>query len=106
MSNFIELDFLEKYDLVAEMKRMEDVLDWGNTEQICINTIKEKPDDHQFGTGSLYIDWKKTESGNMEWVLKDNPPSESDFTETVTMFKETLFDKILTSIIISNFHMI
>ena len=41
MSNFIELDFLEKYDLVAEMKRMEDVLDWGNTEQICINTIKE-----------------------------------------------------------------
>lgn len=95
MSNFIELDFLEKYDLVAEMKRMEDILDWGNTEQICINTIKEKPDDHQFGTGSLYIDWKKTESGNMEWVLKDNPPSESDFTETVTMFKETLFDKIL-----------
>lgn len=89
MSNFIELNFLPQYDI-----EIPD-LDWGVSNQICITTTPEKPDDYHFGAGSLYINMIKDNGGTIQSSLKDNPPVESDFTEIVTCFKGTVFEKIV-----------
>ena len=61
MSNFIELDFLPKYDLKPELDKLN--LDWGHTNQICVNTIPEDPNNYHFGAGSLYMNWKEEKDG-------------------------------------------
>jgi hypothetical protein len=93
MSNFTELDFLPQYDLQSELEKLD--LDWGQTNQICITTIPEDPDNYQFGVGSLYMNWKETQAGEITTTLKENPPTESDFTEIASIFKGTLFDDVI-----------
>lgn len=98
MSNFTELDFLPKYDLLQELKLLEHKLDWGKLNQICINTLPDDPDNYHVGAGSLYLNWQKAKDGNVSWALKDNPPHESDFTEIASVFKNTLFEKLIDNL--------
>jgi hypothetical protein len=96
MSNFIELDFLPKYDLKSELDKLN--LDWGHTNQICVNTIPEDPNNYHFGAGSLYMNWKEEKDGEIQTTLKDSPPQESDFTEIADVFKGTLFESIINDL--------
>lgn len=93
MSNFIELDFLPCYDLKSELKKLD--LDWGKTNQVCITTTKADPDNYHFGAGSLYLNITENKDGNLTSQLKDNPPTEADFTEIAGVFKGTPFEKIV-----------
>lgn len=94
MSNFIELDFLPQYDLKESIKD----LDWGSGNQICITTTPEHPNDYYFGAGSLYMKMEPTQTGEIEASLKDNPPTENDFTEIVNCFKDTVFEEIVNEL--------
>jgi hypothetical protein len=94
LSNFIELDFLPQYDLKESIKD----LDWGNGNQICITTTPEHPNDYHFGAGSLYMKMEPTQTGEIKSSLKDNPPTENDFTEIVTCFKDTVFEEIVNEL--------
>ena len=93
MSNFTKLDFLPQYNLNPVLEKLN--LDWGKTNQVCITTIPEDPDNYLFGAGSLYMNWKEFKDGEIKTTLEDNPPQESDFTEIASIFKGTLFEDII-----------
>lgn len=85
------------------LEELNGLIDWHNYSQICLNSPVGYEDNHQFGVGSLYYDWDKSEKvwnndeGTYNWVVPKREPelSEFDFTETVTLFQGTTFEKIL-----------
>lgn len=63
--------------------------------QICVNTIVDRPNDIFAGHGSLTHDWNNSyrdEEGNIQVPKRDVPLKESDFSIIATPFKGTLFE--------------
>lgn len=77
--------------------------DWDSIEQICLTSPKGHEDNHQFGAGSLYYDWSRSERvwNDYEKTYKlilpkrEDEVLESDFTEMVNIFKNTVFEEIV-----------
>lgn len=92
---------LPTYDnLLEELNR---VVKWDDYGQICLNSPPGFEDDHQYGQGSLIKDWSNSyeiwddELKTNRWVVPDRetPLHEHDFTETVNVFRGTVFEDIL-----------
>lgn len=92
---------LPDFDLYPEVVNLlnSNKIDWNTTNQICINTTPDRPDDYVYGTGSLDLDWDNSyeytdENGNKKiHIPPRNPPlSEEMFTEVVDVFKNTVFE--------------
>ena len=105
MKYFKELD-LPYFDLYSEYKKLlsEEKIYW-STNQISITTTKDKPDDFIYGCGSLDLDWSNAkeytdENGETQMDVPQRVPAlkESDFTEVVEVFKNTLFEDCVTEI--------
>ena len=94
MQHFKKLD-LPLYNDALE--QLEQIIDWKQYPQICINTPAGHQDNFQIGAGSLYYDWDKSENvdGKVIVPLRENPLLETDFTTTATIFKGTVFEDIL-----------
>jgi hypothetical protein len=101
MSYFKPLFDLPVYDLYAEYCRLvkEKIIPEVD-DQMCINTVKEKPDDVFYGRGSLYYNWdnKKEINGKIEVPLREIPLKETDFDTICSPFKGTLFEEVFNSL--------
>ena len=90
--------------LSITIEDLESIIDWNEYDQICINTLPGKTDDHQFGIGSLTHDWnnskkvwsEESNSYKIEVPLYATPMQDSDFTEVCDIFKGTIFDDMMT----------
>ena len=96
MSNFNELVDLPYLDLETEMNNLlsSEKINWGNQNQICINTIKDCLDDFHLGAGSLWLDWTKANKSldKISVPTKEQRVEEEDFTHLCNVFKNTLFE--------------
>lgn len=99
--NFEQIHNLPTLDLQKELFHMisNGILNWGDDNQICINTTPGNENNYHLGSGSLTHNWEnKTiitdENGNKKQIvpLYDNPYSESDFTVLCKQFKNTQFE--------------
>jgi hypothetical protein len=102
MSSFKNLTMLPIYDLYNELLSIieDNKVEWGKSNQICINTIKGKEDNYHYGNGSLYYDWDtaKTVNGKIEVKPRATPLVETDFTEICEIFKGSLFEIVFNSL--------
>jgi hypothetical protein len=106
MSNFVILNNLPIYDLYKEFnKLLEDKkLSWfidkngvEDKSQMCINTVKGKETDTNFGRGSLVYDWDKVyydNNGNLAAPKRNITLNEEDFTVLCEQFKGSLFEEV------------
>ena len=102
MSNFTQLNlpvFNNLYEQVNELIEKK-VISWGDTNQICLNTTKDEPDNFFLGAGSLDYNWGDvkviTKNGNTEYIIpsKTLPYGEKDFSILCSQFKNTVFEEI------------
>ncbi len=91
--NFKQLN-LPSFDLLSQLNYMlsENKINWGNLNQICINTTPEKLNDYHYGDGSLYFDWTKKE--NTIPAIRQTELQESHFTEICNKFVGTVFEDV------------
>lgn len=94
MQHFKKLDLPTYGDLLPAL---EQLVDWRAYPQICLNTPPGHEDNIKIGAGSLYYDWDNSVEVDGKIVVppRENPLLESDFTETATIFKGTVFAEIL-----------
>ena len=100
MTYFTELNDLPVYsDLQWHLEQIE--LNWGQHNQVCINTTPENEWDYTTGTGSLFYDWSKAktitdEHGNerIDVPEREKHLNEHDFTVLCKHFKGTVFEDI------------
>lgn len=92
-NNFTKLH-LPTYDLLSELDFMlnEGIVDWGNINQICINTTVDCIDNFHYGAGSLYFDWSKIENGKP--AVRPVELQENNFTELCSVFVGTVFEEV------------
>lgn len=74
------------------LQTLEQIIDWQEYNQICINTVPGQEDNHQFGEGYLAYAWNNISE------LPMTPPVEADFTEVCTIFKGTVFEELLNEL--------
>ena len=107
MSHFTPIKDLPILDLNSELNRLLDkkLIHWNTNNSICINTIPERPDDYEYGTGSLTYDWAnsyriKKDDGSMERIVPElaEPKKESDCTQLCSQFKHTMFEEVYNSV--------
>lgn len=91
--HFTKLD-LPAYDLLSELNFMlnENIVNWGNINQICINTTIDYKDNFHHGAGSLYFDWSNIENGKPS--IRPVELQENDFTELCSVFTGTVFEEV------------
>lgn len=102
MKYFEQLEFPVFSNLLFDLNQLIDSgkVEWGKNKQLCINTVKESPDDYKLGTGSLDHDWANSytvvENGISKVVVpkKEFPLSDTDFTELCSQFKGTEFENL------------
>lgn len=104
MSYFKQLTFIPTFDDLSQtlFGLVDDgIIDWGDHNQICINTIPGYDDDYKLGTGSLTLNWddsKLTESkGGMSTINVDpqqTPLDAKDFTIICKQFKNTRVEDV------------
>jgi hypothetical protein len=90
----------------ALLHELNQLIAWEKYMQICLNAPPGHEDDHQFGEGSLVYDWGKSEqvwnkeTNSFDWVVpkKEIIVQESDFTETTTLFKDSVLEELLDAI--------
>lgn len=100
MTYFTELNNLPIYpDLQWHLEQIK--LDWGERNQVCINTTPENEWDYTTGTGSLVYDWDKSkiitdEHGNERIHVPEREKhlNEYDFTVLCKHFKRTVLEDI------------
>ena len=73
--------------------------------QICINTIPGRENDHLYGCGSLYYDWDNSttvelENGDTQLHVpeREYKPEESEFTVFNSKFCGTVFEEIFNTL--------
>jgi len=89
--NFIELKDLPVYDLFSEYIK---IFGTDNYSQICLNSIKEDPDNYLLGKGSLYWDSDKSDISTQKISRPKRKLEEDEFTELCSIFKETKFEEV------------
>jgi len=98
MKYFQPIVDLPQLNLQAEMNEMlsEGLLDWGEFNQICINSVPGHTDDYNYGSNSLHYDWAKMTEVNGEMIVpeREHKLSEGDFTELCDVFAGTDFETI------------
>jgi len=97
---FKELDY-PKFDLLEDFNMLLDtrfIQKNKDNDQYCINTVPGEDDSPNFGRGSLEKDWDKSYYDNetQKIVVPDKPVvyKEEDFTQLVSAFKNTSFEKM------------
>lgn len=109
MSYFTKIDNLPTLDLYHEFQIMMQCrsISWSRDNQICINTIKEKPDDYLLGSGSLTHDWSNSvvdrdEYGNekisVQEIASSRQLKETDFNTICDQFIGTEFEKVYNAL--------
>lgn len=107
MNHFKRLDDLPILDLYSELNKLivEKDLNWGNSNQICLNHIEKDSSNFLFGTGSLTHDWENSyfvvsETGEKKRIIKerDQKIEERDFKYLCNQFKNTLFETVYTAL--------
>jgi len=103
MKYFTELD-LPIYDtLLLELEQLisSNVLNWGNQNQICLNSLLGFENDFHKGDGSLMFDWNNSKIDSVNGIanvsnllIKAEPLSESSFTVICSQFKGTTFETV------------
>ena len=102
--NFVKLDNLPVLDLELEINTLieNNIVKFNsNTTQICLNTVKGKETDYEFGRGSLYYDWENTytnQNGEVIVPKKDIIYAEEDFTVLCTQFVDTAFEIVYNAL--------
>jgi hypothetical protein len=102
MSNFKIIDNLPSLDLLNDLTNLINAgnLNWGHTDQICINTLPGYEHDFLAGSGSLVYDWanRKTvvENGieRIEVDRFEHPRQEQDFSAFCSVFSGTAFEEM------------
>lgn len=106
MKNFRKVD-LPYFDIATELKAMimDEKLSWDSMDQICLNTTADGDDTFEYGTGSLTKDWNnvervQNEDGSISQSVPFRNPilNERDFTQLVSVFKNTVFEEIYNTI--------
>lgn len=96
MKYFEKLDFPD-FDLYTTLQSMiaQNLVTW-HMNQLCVNTVPERPDDHHYGVGSLDLDYDKAhyitrDDGEEEFFVppRKNPLKESDFSVLCNVWKDT-----------------
>lgn len=103
MSHFKKLELQTYPSLLTSLTQ---IVRWDDYNQICLNAPAHDPDNHQAGQGSLVYDWDRSEQvwneskGTYDWIVppRTHPLKESDFTETTTCFRGTVFEDLLMMI--------
>jgi hypothetical protein len=103
MTNFKQVTKLTQFDLSKDIEQFN--LDWGDSNQICINSPMPDSSDYLLGTGSLQYDWSRSEKiidqqGNVKWHVPKHKTQfeEKDFRYLVTCFKDTIFEEVFNEI--------
>jgi hypothetical protein len=103
MKNFKKINDLPIYDLTEDLSKLlsENKIDFLTSNQICLTTTKDCPDDFRLGSGSLVYDWVnvteiKNADGTIETVptKREVPLKEEDFSVLCSQFKGTKFEEI------------
>ena len=100
MKNFKELNFPKFLNLLEDLNRLisSGIIDWGTSNQICLNTTLNEPDNFKLGIGSLDHDWAKayviSENGVSKTIVpkKQSLLSDKDSTVLCPQFKGTEFE--------------
>ncbi len=99
MTYFEQLTGLPEYNLYPEIQKMS--LDWGKSNQICINSPIANNSNHLIGTGSLKYDWDNRKQimepgGTIRWEVPDRAVQyhEKDFVYLNERFHNTLLGEI------------
>ena len=92
--SFVQLDY-PNYDLRVELERLlqSGTVSWAGN-QMCINSVDNKPDNFNLGTGSLEWDWDnqyKDSNGVLQTPKRAVVYKESDFTTLSPQFANTAF---------------
>jgi len=103
MKYFTELD-LPKYDtLLVELEHLlsSNILNWGNQNQICLNSIPGFENDFHKGDGSLTFDWHNSKIDSVNGInsvtdleKKSEQLLETHFNVLCDQFKGTTFEKV------------
>jgi hypothetical protein len=100
MTDFQKLSFPDFSGLSLELETMlsSNKIYW-KSNQICLTSTEQFPNDFTYGVGSLILDWKmKTDIGgnqsSYEVVKKTNILRESDFNLLCPVFRNTKFEQI------------
>lgn len=103
MKYFKEIKNLPILNLKEELDRLInlEIISWHNKSQICLNTLKEYPDNYQLGCNSLVYDWDNAKqeldkNGNLSTKVPEykNKLKEEDFTVLCSQFKNTIFENL------------
>lgn len=102
MEKFIEITDLPIYDLKKEFDNLleKGQISWFNgiQDQICLNSIKQDPDNIHLGRGSLYWNWDDFSTfvnDNTDHLVRPTIKlEEKDFTEFCKPFQGTLFEDV------------
>jgi hypothetical protein len=102
MKHFTKLNLPIFDTLLIELNQLlsSNTLNWGISNQICLNTIPSAPDNFELGTGSLLLDWensKKEFNNKIKTVMvseKKDILHETDFTILCDQFKGTIFETL------------
>ena len=99
MSSFKRLNLDSYPNLLSELNELDLKF---KSNQICLNTTVDKPDDYLLGCGSLYYDWSTAKRNDKNELISvdvwDNPLTESDFTEFCSVFSGTTFERLYRDI--------
>jgi len=105
---FEQLEGLPTPDILPEITALG--LDWGPSNQICINTVEPGSDDYQLGTGSLKYDWANKRpvtlpDGSTKWEVPEYSVQydESDFQYLVEIFQGTLIESVYGALVDSGY---
>lgn len=101
MKNFTELN-LPDYILLPELNNLLNLnkLNWGLTNQICLNSLPGYESDFHKGAGSLTLDWNNfntTSINNITHIQvseKKEQMFEHEFTVLCDQFKGTIFETL------------
>ena len=105
MKYFTELNLPIYETLWLELDQMlsSNVLDWGDQNQICLNSIPGFENDYYKGAGSLLFDWNNSKIDSVNGidsvsnlVRKSEQLTESSFTVMCNQFKGTIFETVYT----------
>lgn len=98
MKYFTQLDY-PIYDLETELTSLlkSGVIDWSNSNQICVNGVEDDPTNQSIGCGSLNLDWDnsyKDDTGTLIIPKKDIVYKETDFNTFNPTFSGTIFEYV------------
>jgi hypothetical protein len=105
MKYFTELNLPIYETLWLELDQMlsSNVLDWGDQNQICLNSIPGFENDYYKGAGSLLFDWNNSKIDSVNGIdsvsnlaRKSEVFTESSFTVMCSQFKGTIFETVYT----------